>query len=149
MRAITRRVRAQNGFTLIELLIVIAVLGILAGFAIFSIGGTKKDATSTACKTDFKSISLSAEAVNTKTGTYPDTTGGGDDNQANVNTKYSKLLKATGSGGVLDEYPFSKDYRLVYAPTGSGAGFQMTVQTGAGAAVASNPNSLSGCDALP
>jgi len=139
---------SERGFTLIELLIVIVVLGILAGIATFAVGSSRKDATSTACATDFKSISLSAEAVNTKTATYPATTGGGDTSQALVNTKYRNLRKEGGMGGVLDEYPFSNDYRIVYAQTGSGAGFQLTVQNGAGVTVASNPNSVSGCSAL-
>jgi prepilin-type N-terminal cleavage/methylation domain-containing protein len=145
----SRSVRTQSGFTLIELLLVIVILGILAGIATFAIGSSREDAESTACRTDFRSISLSAEAVNTRTGTYPATTGGGDDTQANVNTKYGNLLKVANVGGVLDEYPFSQQYRLVYQQTGSGSGFQITVQSGAGTNVPTDPNSVSGCDYLP
>jgi prepilin-type N-terminal cleavage/methylation domain-containing protein len=39
----------QDGFTLIELLIVIVILGILAGIAIFAVGAFQTDAT-TACR---------------------------------------------------------------------------------------------------
>ena len=55
--------RNEEGFTLIELLIVIIVLGILAAIVVFAVSGTKKDATAATCKTDFKSVELSAEAV--------------------------------------------------------------------------------------
>jgi prepilin-type N-terminal cleavage/methylation domain-containing protein len=135
MQLSTRAQRDQNGFTLIELLIVIAVLGILSGIAIFAVGSTKKDAASTACKTDFKSIALSAEAVNTKIATYP--------------TTNADLLKSGGKGGVLDEYPTSTEYKLVYAPpVAPSTLFTITVQKPNGTAVATNPTSASGCDAL-
>jgi prepilin-type N-terminal cleavage/methylation domain-containing protein len=43
-----RRQAEGGGFTLIELLIVIVILGILAGIAIFAVGQFQSDAT-TAC----------------------------------------------------------------------------------------------------
>src|SRR5688500_4134964 len=55
--------RNEEGFTLIELLIVIIVLGILAAIVVFAVSGTKKDALASTCKTDAKSIQLSAESV--------------------------------------------------------------------------------------
>ena len=63
--------RNEEGFTLIELLIVIIVLGILAAIVVFAVGTTRDDATASACKTDVKSIQLSAEAMKTKNGVYP------------------------------------------------------------------------------
>src|SRR3954454_23032125 len=67
-----RKKRAEEGgFTLIELLIVIIILGILAAIVVFAVGNTRKDSVSNSCKTDVKSVELSAEAVNTKVGTYP------------------------------------------------------------------------------
>lgn len=134
MRTTTRWLRDNNGFTLIELLIVIVVLGILAGIAVFTVGSSKKDATSTACKTDFKTIALSAEAVNTKTGSYPATA--------------AELLKTAipFKGGVLDEYPTSSEYKLVYA--GSGTSFTITVQNSGGTPVGSPSTSVSACDSL-
>src|SRR4051794_21031399 len=61
----------DHGFTLIELLIVITVLGILATIVLVATGSTKKDAVASSCKTNFKSIQLSAESVFTKGGGYP------------------------------------------------------------------------------
>src|SRR3954452_15427034 len=69
-----RKKRAEEGgFTLIELLIVIVILGILAAIVVFAVGNTRKDSVANSCKTDFKSLELSAEAVNTKSGSYPTT----------------------------------------------------------------------------
>src|SRR3954470_19276670 len=61
----------EGGFTLIELLIVIIILGILAAIVVFAVGNTRKDSVANSCKTDFKSVELSAEAINTKSGSYP------------------------------------------------------------------------------
>src|SRR5205823_14133752 len=69
-----RKKRAEEGgFTLIELLIVIIILGILAAIVVFAVGNTRKDSVANSCKTDVKSVELSAEAVNTKAGSYPAT----------------------------------------------------------------------------
>ena len=66
--------REEQGFTLIELLIVIIILAILAAIVVFAIGTTRKDSVTSSCKTDLKSIELSAQAVNTRTGTAIATT---------------------------------------------------------------------------
>src|SRR3954466_11251740 len=67
-QALRKRREQQEGFTLIELLIVIIILGILAAIVVFAVGNTRKDSVSSSCKTDFKSVELSSEAVLTKTG---------------------------------------------------------------------------------
>jgi prepilin-type N-terminal cleavage/methylation domain-containing protein len=101
------RLRAKNGdegFTLIELLIVIIILAILAAIVVFAIGTTRKDSVASSCKTNFKSVELSAEAVNTKTGSYPtDTTG----------------LTSPATGALLKAFPTSADYSFTI--TGGGA----------------------------
>jgi general secretion pathway protein G len=94
--------RNDEGFTLIELLIVIIVLGILAAIVVFAVGATRSDAVESSCKTNFKSIQLSAEAVQTKLG-HPGV-------QADLWTP--------ASGGLFKNaaaYPTNNDYTLTYA----------------------------------
>ena len=95
--------RNEEGFTLIELLIVIIVLGILAAIVVFAVGTTRDDAVASSCATAAKSVELSAEAVKTRTGSYPAQAG---------------LLTP---GGLLKEYPTSPDYTVVYDDSTGGA----------------------------
>src|SRR5438445_520940 len=103
----------ESGFTLIELLIVIIILAILAAIVVFAIGTTRKDSVASSCRTDAKSIELSLEAVNTKTGAYPT-------NQTGA------VSPATGA--LLKQWPSSSDYSFAYAPNGSG--YTVTVNPG-------------------
>jgi prepilin-type N-terminal cleavage/methylation domain-containing protein len=65
-----KRLRARiaqaedTGFTLIELLIVIVILGILAGIAIFAVGGFR-DSAKSACTQANQRISDTVTAANT------------------------------------------------------------------------------------
>jgi type II secretion system protein G len=108
------RNREDEGFTLIELLIVIIILGILAAIVVFAIGSTRGDAVNSACKTDVKSIQLAAEAVKTKSGSYP------ADETAMLATATStdgQVLKAFpgGSDAAKDDLVF--DYTQVSGTT--------------------------------
>ena len=113
---------SEKGFTLIELLIVIIVLGILAAIVVFAVSGTKKDATEATCKTDAKSIELSAESVLAKVGT-----------KTQLSDVLNTELNQPASGGLLKSaVPMVKDgYTLnwvsgvvtVAPPTGSSATF--------------------------
>jgi general secretion pathway protein G len=72
MNRIAKRIHEgrEAGFTLIELLIVIVVLGILAGIAIFAVG-TFQDDAKTACTNANARINQTASAANLiKAGTY-------------------------------------------------------------------------------
>ena len=78
MNRIIHRVKlaGEAGFTLIELLIVIVILGILAGIAIFAVGQFQNDAK-TACSNANDRINTTVSVANTiTTGTYT-TAGGG------------------------------------------------------------------------
>ena len=57
-----QRQRDEGGFTLIELLIVIVILGILAAIVVFAVSGITDNGTTSACKSDVKTIDTAAEA---------------------------------------------------------------------------------------
>lgn len=127
----------EDGFTLIELLIVIIVLGILAAIVVFAVGSTRKDSVAASCKTNFKAVELSAEAVNTKQGSYPAVPG--------------DLLNSAGKGGLLKALPAptSTDYSLVYEGVGAAAPFsdyKISVMKGDGTTVAGTTSA--GCSNL-
>jgi prepilin-type N-terminal cleavage/methylation domain-containing protein len=67
MQHYIQRMKQDNGFTLIELLIVIIVIGILAGIAIFGTYRFQEDAEE-ACEDANARISASADAVEAATG---------------------------------------------------------------------------------
>ena len=98
--------RNEEGFTLIELLIVIIVLGILAAIVVFAVAGTKKDAVASTCKTDVKSIELSAESVVAK---KPGATG--------LSSVTSGDLTNATNGGLLKAMPASTNYVLTWDQT--------------------------------
>lgn len=79
----------DQGFTLVELLIVIAILGILSGLAVFGVATFRAQATNAACKADVATVNSAATAFDASTGAYP----------ANVGALVSGgYLKATPSG---------------------------------------------------
>ncbi len=79
----------QHGFTLVELLIVIVVLGILSGIAVFGVARFRQDATTSACGADLTTVRRAATAYDASTGTWPTDVG------ALVAAKY---LKTAPSG---------------------------------------------------
>jgi len=103
--------RNEEGFTLIELLIVIIVLGILAAIVVFAVASTKHDSVAASCKTDVKSIELSAEGVNTHTGSYP---------AGPINSQNDPALLSSGTNGaLLKSWPSTSNYKLQYTTTGT------------------------------
>jgi prepilin-type N-terminal cleavage/methylation domain-containing protein len=64
-----KRQRGQGGFTLIELLVVVAILGILAGVAVFAVGGLRTEADSNACEVEKSTIKTANAAANATTAT--------------------------------------------------------------------------------
>src|SRR4051812_7084366 len=111
----------DEGFTLIELLIVIIVLGILAAIVVFAVGSTRKDSVASSCKTNLKSIELSAEAVNTKVGAYPTgVVNSKSDSDAGTAGVQNPLLAASitpDNGALLKVWPSDGDYILQWKGT--------------------------------
>jgi prepilin-type N-terminal cleavage/methylation domain-containing protein len=99
MQHLMNKKREEEGFTLIELLIVVIILGVLAAIVVFAVGNARKDSVQSSCKTSLKSVELSAEAVNTKGGSYPTA-------QTDMTTPAKGgLLKSWPDGG--DDYTFT------------------------------------------
>lgn len=63
--------RLQKGFTLIELLIVIAIIGILSGFAMVSVQGNLQKARNAQRRNDLKQIQTALQAYYNDHGQYP------------------------------------------------------------------------------
>jgi general secretion pathway protein G len=61
----------DEGFTLVEMLIVIVVLGILAGIAVFGVAQFRSDASAASCNATKKTVETAADAYNAKNGAYP------------------------------------------------------------------------------
>ena len=150
----SRSTESSEGFTLIELLIVIVILGILAAIVVFAIGKTRGDSVASSCKTNFKSVELSAEAIKTKSGKYP--TGAYTDATTVANNELltgSTAAAATpGNGALLKAYPSSADYKLNYLGVAAGDSFTITVQKGDGTAITAatgrSSTDTTGCDGL-
>jgi prepilin-type N-terminal cleavage/methylation domain-containing protein len=62
-----QEMRGQSGFTLIELLVAVAILGILAGVAVFAVGGLTGDSKVQACKTERDTLLTAIAASTTST----------------------------------------------------------------------------------
>ena len=58
-----QQMRGQSGFTLIELLVAIAILGILAGVAVFAVGNLTDSADTAACQTEQSTIETAFAAA--------------------------------------------------------------------------------------
>ena len=61
----------NKGFTLLELLLVVAIIGILVGIILVSLGGTRAKARDGKGETEVKQIMAAFELIYTKEGQYP------------------------------------------------------------------------------
>jgi general secretion pathway protein G len=125
---------------LFELLIVVIVLAILAAIVVFALGSTRADALHSECATSEKSVELAAEAIHTRTGSYPQGT------VVAATTPNPLLVPSTGA--LLKTYPTSLDYSLQYFgsadPQGNGS-FVVNVLNKGGTQVGTGS---AGCSAL-
>ena len=81
----------DEGFTLVEMLIVIVVLGILAGIAVFGVAQFRDDASATSCNATKKTVETAADAYLAQTGSQAAST------QALVNAGYLKSNTVPGN----------------------------------------------------
>src|SRR4051795_8580622 len=121
--------RSGQGFTLIELLIVIIVLGILAAIVVFAVGRTRHDSAVGSCKHDVRSVQTSAEAINIKTGAYPD-------------SPDTMMLGSPGNGNLLKEWPTSDAYGIDWN------GSQVEVYESTDPSAAFTGEGFDGCEGL-
>lgn len=63
----------EKGFTLVELLVVIVILGILAGVAVFAVGGITDKGTKSSCEIEVREVRTAIQAFNatSPTNAYP------------------------------------------------------------------------------
>lgn len=66
-----RILQDNRGFTLLELMIVVAIIAIMAGFAVTRFTGVLDNTRATAVKTDFKTYEFALEAYYMKNSRYP------------------------------------------------------------------------------
>ena len=100
MKRIWERRNGEGGFTLIELLIVIVILGVLAGVAVFALSGSAADSKKAACKSDVATVQTASDARYARVGTYAATPA------------------ALVTDGYLRTAPSSSDYTIAISGTG-------------------------------
>lgn len=91
----------KRGFTLIEMLVVIAIIGILAGFLYPAFTGAQNRAKEAAVKTVMHSVQLAVEAYNMENSTYPIA------GKISLKTLYDEYLKAGEYISSIPKNPFT------------------------------------------
>jgi general secretion pathway protein G len=99
------RTRRKKGFTLIEILLVLTLIGLMAGMAIFAIGGQKGPAQVKICKGLLDQIAQALETYSMQIGHYPTEEEGGLDALINKPGYASEALAAEWHGPYLRQAP--------------------------------------------
>ena len=109
--------KSEEGFTLVELLIVVVVLGVLAGAAVFGLSGTTATSQEASCKTDIRAVEAAVDAYHSA-------------NDPNWPTTMADLTgtDASGDGPYLRTQPVDDHYTITLDPAGSGHVFLNPVQ---------------------
>lgn len=86
--------RSTRGFTLIELLTVIAIIGILAGILIPTVGAARNSANKAKSKAQFNSYATALQEYRSTYGYWPNIAGLRDGTEVNLNTESASFIKA-------------------------------------------------------
>ena len=136
------RFASSSGLTLIETLIVIVILGILSGIAVFAVGSLTSSSAQGSCSTDYKNVQVAVTDFKTQEGIYPTAGSNGVSGSDAVPALLTVDITVTPNAGPwLKDPPISTGrYRIEVSTTGNGA---ITVFNAAGTmqlpAVGTNP----------
>ena len=115
-----------DGFTLVEILIVILILGVLAGVAVFSVSDMDTASATSGCQANYKTVETALEAYKVQESAYP--TAGVTFGVAagTTNAAAALMLQDTSKGPTagpwLLDAPYSAgDYQIVVSTSGDGA----------------------------
>ena len=73
MLKLWKRISGEKGFTLVEVMIVVIILAILGGIALFSFGGLDTQAKNVRVQADMSTIATSLKGYKAMTGLWPTT----------------------------------------------------------------------------
>jgi general secretion pathway protein G len=99
------RKRKQRGFTLIEVLLVLAILGMMAGIAIFAVGNIREGAKIDITKAVLKTVGNALDTYNLHIGHYPTQDEGGLNALLVKPTFSDEKIGANWRGPYLTEEP--------------------------------------------
>ena len=107
-----RDAEGDRGFTFVELVVVIAVLGVLSGVAVFALGNIGGTSLLSACNSRFNDVETALKTYQQQMGNYP----------AGVGVSISGYR--TDSDPVIDETPTDTNYLHIVNAAGQMSGAQ-------------------------
>lgn len=102
MKINTKQNGMRKGFTLVELLFVMAIIAILAGFAIANLKDSSKTAAINAMKNDARNAIAAQQAYFAENQTYDSANGAGDENGVLVGDNGAKFSISNNDSLVTD-----------------------------------------------